>query len=245
MTDRQRDSKRSENVSTASAIAESVLPTEVIRCFSDLVREAETLAFITRDRDLQQEGCRHLEAFLGHLDAEKKRFVAVANEDAANACLAVQCMVRSLLSELRMWLALKAGDYEGAWNLLIDAQDSVIAATQAHPCGAIAANRLPHYGAIEENVFPPQVFCSVGFVIEAQDCSICGEPYEDCTHIGGWVYMGEFCAQVIKKACLLEAGIVEVPADKRCRVMYVSDSGGRRNRMTWKVEPGVEDSEEQ
>ncbi len=35
--------------------------------------------------------------------------------------------------------------------------------------------------------------------------------------------------------------MVEEPANKQCRIVYFNAEGGKRNRMTWRVEPGAID----
>lgn len=91
--------------------------------------------------------------------------------------------------------------------------------------------------AIEELVFPPQVFISSGMIVGKQECSICGAEYGDCNHLVGKPYMGRFCYIIAKDLSLDHVSIVEHPADKRCRVQHFDVEGGTRNRMTWKIEP--------
>ena len=136
-----------------------------------------------------------------------------------------------------MWLLLKEGKPDAAWGELITAQMASVDAVRAHPGVAHLSEHNKRLEAIEELVFPPQVFISSGMIAGKQECSICGAEYGDCDHLVGKPYMGRFCYTIPKDLSLDHVAIVEHPADKRCRVKYYDSEGGRRNRMTWKIEP--------
>ncbi len=73
------------------------------------------------------------------------------------------------------------------------------------------------------------MFNSPGMLIRTAECSICGKDYEDCLHVKGRPYMGQFCARVIKDVEFTEVSFVDDPADKRCYITSYSDDGG----TTW------------
>lgn len=218
------------------------LPVEVLESFGGAVDAAETLCFITRDSSLQIEALGKVERALVDIALHKSRFASCSNEDSANACLALECMLRALGFELAMWLAIKEGNHDVAWDYLIGAQNSASAAARAHPCGANGLKRLPLYAAIEELIFPPQVFMSTGGVVKRQICSICDQAYGDCDHISGRPYAGRFCQIVVTEIDLAEVSFVECPKDKRCRVLEFSEGTGWRNKMTWTLRSEGESS---
>ncbi|MBK8517630.1 MAG: hypothetical protein IPL55_15500 [Saprospiraceae bacterium] len=46
--------------------------------------------------------------------------------------------------------------------------------------------------------------------------------------------MGELCYVIIEKAELEEVSIVEIPANKHCRILTTKEDGVERDYMTWK-----------
>lgn len=210
---------------------------ETIEQFNSVVREAEIVAFLPRDSDLQVAAVARIDRTLDLFAGKKSAFVTAHNEDGANACLAAASLLTALKCELQMWLALKRDEPEAAWDLLISAQNSAAAALRAHECGTIAEPRLSLYAIIERYFFPPQVFVSTGFLVHQSHCSVCEQPYDDCPHIKGRPYMGQFCSQVMTQLEPREVSFVDEPRDKRCRATHFLVQGGRRNRMTWRIEP--------
>jgi hypothetical protein len=119
---------------------------------------------------------------------------------------------------------------------LIDAQIETTHSIRAHSAFSDLENHSKRLQAIEKVVFPPQVFLSAGLIVSKSMCSICKSDYEDCSHLVGMPYLGEFCFRVLTDVVANHVSFVEDPANKRCRVTHFSAEGGRRNRMTWRVE---------
>ena len=119
----------------------------------------------------------------------------------------------------------------------MDAQDGFSGAVRAHRAFAHVIQHVHKLDAIERLIFPPQVFLSAGMIVGSQKCSICRKEYDDCAHVKGRVYMGRFCTVTLTPSRIDHVGIVENPADKRCRITKFSTEGGDRNRMSWRVEP--------
>ena len=68
----------------------------------------ETFCFITRDNELQSDSIAKL-------------------SELNNLCLALkQCVSRGLAAELEMWILLKQGRLDDAWDKLIEAQMAVV-----------------------------------------------------------------------------------------------------------------------
>ena len=47
-----------------------------------------------------------------------------------------------------------------------------------------------------------------------------------CDHLRGRAYMGKECLRCIKQAKLLEVSLVDNPANKRCRIISLTDGDG-------------------
>lgn len=207
-----------------------------IQEFNDLVKESEVFLSIARDSQLQQEAVENLKKILPRIGQEKKKAIDNGKEDYTNLLLGCECVANSLLNEIKMWLLLKKEEPEQAWDCLVSAQMAAIAAARAHE----EFRHLEHHNrrleVIEKIVFPPQVFISSGMIVHKQECSICGGDYDECEHLIGKPYMGEFCYIIARDVEQDHVSIVETPADKLCRVERFDVEGGSRNRMTWKIE---------
>lgn len=208
-----------------------------VSAFNAIVKESEVFLSIARDSALQQQAVEKLLAFGSSIASEKAAAIDRGNEDHANLLLGCECVSSALVAELKMWLLLKEGNPDAAWDELIAAQMASVDAVRAHPGFSHLSDHNKKLEAIEELIFPPQVFISSGMIVGKQECSICGAEYGDCDHLVGKPYMGRFCCIIAKDLSLDHVSIVEQPADKRCRVQHFDVEGGTRNRMTWKIEP--------
>ncbi len=211
---------------------------DVVAAFNSMVKEVESLLSIARSGELQREACKKIDTQAETLALEKANAITARDEDLTNLLLGCQCVNTSLLAELRMYLLLKEEKPDDAWDQLVLAQDCAIDATRAHPGFAHLAHHSAKLEAIEKLVFPPQIFISSGFLAGNQECSICGAEYGECDHLLGKPYMGKFCYIIAKNLSVDHVSIVDLPADKRCRVRSFSVEGGSRNRMTWLITQG-------
>ena len=214
---------------------------ELLQSVKTALDEASAYCFLTRAIELQREAEEHLIDKKAEVSEFKRLCVSEANEDMANTCLAAEMLLTSIASELSMWIALKDDDPDSAWDSLVRAESTLQGAVAAHTSVAQYAAYSEHFRELEEVLFPRQLFMSPGMIIERTDCSICRADYEDCEHIAGRAYMGEFCARILYPDSLEELSIVEVPRDKRARVMMISDGRDNRDVMTWRK---VGDAEE-
>jgi len=206
--------------------------------YEETVHNAQELTFLPRDINMQREALDELTELLSVSNNLKEEFRKKGSGEAANQMLAFGCMIKSVRSELAMWIRLKEEKWDSAWDRLVDAQDYARDARKAHEIAENLnyKNHLSKLLTIEKVVFPPQVFMSPGMLVERFECSICGKTYADCEHIEGESYNGEFCNRVADEiGAMREVSIVDEPADKKARVMFFStDDGMVRNRMTWK-----------
>jgi hypothetical protein len=207
-----------------------------IKQFNEIVHEVGVLLSIARDSDLQRAAIVRLSDFSVSLRNWKQEAIAEQQEDRANLILGMECLVEAYKTELSMWLSLKAEKPEHAWENLIAAQMATSHAVRAHKTFARLESHAKYLDAIERVVFPPQIFFSAGMIVRKQTCSICDLDYEDCAHVVGMPYWGEFCFRTLKDIVLDHVSIVTDPANKLCRMTHFSTEGGRRNRMTWRVE---------
>ena len=68
----------------------------------------------------------------------------------------------------------------------------------------------------------------------------------ECDHVKGRVYAGRFAGVLVdKEADLRETSLVDIPADKRCRVEQITTDGVTRDTLTWKVVSTPADCQEE
>jgi hypothetical protein len=214
-----------------------------LRRFDDTAHNAQILLSMARDRNLQQAAIAELESLAKEIEDWKGEAIAANNEDHANLFLAMSCTTQALIAEINMWLLLKTEEPDKAWDRLIDAQMATQDALRTHPAFDGYVSHLDRLNKIEKLVFPPQVFFSAGLVVGTSVCSICGGEYGNCCHVVGRPYMGELCRRILKDVTADHVSIVTDPANKRCRVTHFMTKDGKRNRMTWKVEPSTRHAE--
>lgn len=205
--------------------------------FNSVVNDANQLISVARDTELQKAAVQALADLSTELETWKKHAIASGNEDVANLILAMECVAACLASEITMYILLKAGKPEKAWDSLVDAQSNARDAIHAHPSFAHIATQVDRLHMIEKIIFPPQMFLSAGLIVERTICTICGQDYEECSHVVGFPYWGFFCRRQLKGIRPDHVALVKNPANKRCRITHYSVEGGMRNRMTYRVEP--------
>lgn len=204
--------------------------------FNEILHACQRLCYVTRSRDLQVAAREQALSLLKKLGALKDDAVARSEEDSANLVLSLECTIQALISELGMWIALKDGNPDAAWDHLVLAQTSAREALAAHAMAASIGlnNYLRKLQIWEQFVFPPQAFTSVGVIIRRAKCTICQLDYGTCDHVAGRPYMGEICVRDVVEADLQEISLVHEPANKMCRLLSITDDDGiMRNVMTW------------
>ena len=81
--------------------------TLIIDRFNSIIEDAERFSYITRASELQRDTCGKLTNLLTECKQQKAAAVTTGDEDFANLLLGFECAVRSLRSEIEMWLLLK------------------------------------------------------------------------------------------------------------------------------------------
>lgn len=193
--------------------------------------------FLVRDADVQRDALETVESFRETTIALKQKAIQIGDEQRANWLLGWQCVLSAVVHELKMWAALKGGDAGAAWDQLVFAQGALLDALRAHPLLEDQRHHIERLELIERMIFPPQRFMSAGMLVRRAECTICGRSVEDCDHIVGLPYMGEICRRRLLEVEPDHVALVERPANKHCRITHHREAGGRRDQMTWRLEP--------
>lgn len=203
---------------------------------NSIIKDVETVRCITRASELQRAACGRLKDLLAECREQKVAAVSAGDEDFANLVLGFECVARYLRAEIEMWLLLKEEKPDEAWDKLVSAQNSAIAAVRAHRGFAHLEKIGERLLTIEKILFPPQTFVSTGLVVRNQICSICGTEYGECDHLAGKPYWGRFCAIITRGIEANHLALVKEPDDKGCRVTHIGVPGGSENKMTLRIE---------
>ena len=210
---------------------------EFINGFNAAIKERCVYRYITRDSGLQRAACTELEEMLAIVSEEKAKAIADADEHFSNVLLGCESLTKAIITEIKMWLLLKEDKPDAAWDQLVIAQDEFENALKADEGFSEAARQLRRLNSVETLVFPPQTFFSTGWIVKDEICSICESDYEDCEHIKGRPYMGQFCHVSLIPQEVDHVSIVDSPASKHCRAFSMGVKGGKRSVMTWLIEP--------
>jgi hypothetical protein len=189
---------------------------------------------MSSDISFQQEAVEKLRKFLGTMMSRKSVAVKAGDEELGRLLLCAELMATALSHELSMWIRLKENKPNDAWDELVEAQATAGRAVQVHSmAGHLEETYIKRLYLLENLLFPPQIFMSVGIVVRSSKCSICGTDYALCDHVKGQCYGGQFCCRIIDKAEVKEVSIVSDPANKHCRVTQKHVNGQMRDAMTW------------
>jgi hypothetical protein len=191
----------------------------IVENFNSTVNKQTKFCYLVRDESFQRSAVEELENFRGELRVVKKRAQESRLEETANLLLALEFLAGALIEELLMWISLKANRPDDAWRHLVEAQSYAGQATGVHAIAEGHGWYIERLEVVERIIFPPQLFGSVGVVVEKSECSICGAAYGACDHFKGKAYNGELCARIIKKCKLSEISFVIDPANKHCRAL--------------------------
>lgn len=208
----------------------------IIKEFNQVTNDVRKFLFVARSSNLQRESVTLLKRFIVKISSEKERAIAARNDDFANLLLGCECLLQALISELEMLILLKEEQPDSAWDYLSDAQLACKSALQAHKAFEEVRSDFQRLKTIEKVLFPPQHFMSFGGVAKVQICSICRQSYENCMHIKGKPYLGEFCNLILDDIEIDHVSLVDKPANKRARIFNFSTDQGVRNLMTWEIE---------
>jgi len=212
-------------------------PNLLIKEFNEMAAIAQKKAFITVGTEIQKEEIEIIKSYRSKLSDLKKQFIERNLENEANL---IYCIDNSLLAvqyELQMLVNIKDDKMGEAWGNLVNAQVTYGTVVRNYPFKFETENgyvqRLEMY---EKLLFPKMFFASVGGIIKKSNCSICKESYSKCEHIKGRVYNGELCVMEITEMELEEGSLVDVPANKHCRILTTSYDGKTVDLLTLREE---------
>ena len=208
----------------------------ILKNLFEIIQECERFSFLIRDEEFQIQSITKLEQIKKEVSKEKNIAITNQGERTANIMLSAENVIEALVSELKMWIALKKREYDKAWDLLIEAQSYLRNSYQASTESGFNfdgySNKLLF---IEMTIFPKPMFMSPAMIIESTLCSICNKNYDECDHIVGKAYMGRLCYQIVNKIKEMKGlAIVEQPANKHARITNFTENGITRDIFTWK-----------
>jgi len=200
--------------------------------FEERFRKAQKVAIFVRGQEFQESAISDLDQLIKEIQGLKDSASNAQDEDNANGFLALELMATGLQKEILCYVKLKNDRPAEAWNALVDAESSIRDAIRAHRLVKDASGWLDRIEGLQRLLFPQQMFFSMGWRVRASVCSICEKPYEECEHILGRPYMAKICYQIVTDGDILEASLVERPADKRCRIESFSENGNKLDTFT-------------
>ncbi len=214
---------------------------EFVQEFQAAMLKVAPFLWFTRPAEAMIEPQRSADEWADRARAAKEGARVNKQEAVANLMLSLQCFARSISRQFEMFLKLKQGQPDAAWEALIDAQEYIQIALQIDdlPNYRFHADRLKKFG---ELLFPIPLFTSCGIVYRAGNCTICEQRFDSCEHEEGRVYLGRLCREVNRRDVKLnEISLVPEPRDRRCRVgAWEDDEGVYRHWFTWEKIPESE-----
>ena len=124
-----------------------------IEKFNAAIDGKAPLSYIVRDSELQRSALLELSMLAAEVEGWKKRAISEKDENHANIFLGCECSIEALRAELRMWLQLKEGKADEAWNSLVVAQQATRDAVRAHRGFSHVEARAVRLVHIEESFF--------------------------------------------------------------------------------------------
>lgn len=212
-------------------------PNLLIKEFNEMASIAQRKTFITVGIEIQKEEIETIKNYRNDLFNLKKQFIERKLENEANLTYCIENSLLTIQYELQMLVNIKEDKMNEAWGDLINAQVIYGTVVRNYPFKFEVENgyveRLDRY---EKLLFPKMFFSSVGGIIKKSNCSICKEAYNNCDHIKGRLYYGELCVREIIEMELEEASLVEVPANKHCRMLNTTYNGKTVDLLTLREE---------
>ncbi len=86
--------------------------------FEIIARAAQTLAFLPPDTQLQVEVIERIDKFTRSLTDRKGVAIREEDETSANILLSMELVLTTVRHQLQMWIELKTGAAESAWDNL-------------------------------------------------------------------------------------------------------------------------------
>lgn len=195
---------------------------DLLQAIDDVSSNVLSVNNLSRDMENRDKVLSQIDELLSVVEDYK---TDVQSSDApakcANRILAIELTLECWQYELEMWNDLREEKWGSAWDNMVHAQLSSQRALQADKLGEKLGMKSYHrrLNAVEELLFPDQLFTSPGMKTGTAICSICEEEYSKCQHIKGRAYNGEMCFTELRNISEVDhIALVEDPANKLQRV---------------------------
>lgn len=206
-------------------------PNLLIKEFNEVVSIAQKKAFITIGIEIQKEELENLKNYRRELFDLKQDFITRKLENEANLIYCIENSILAVEYELQMLVNIKEDKMNEAWGNLVNAQVIYGTVIRNYPFES-ETSYLGRLASYEKLLFPNLFFQSVGGIIKKSHCSICNEKSGKCDHLKGKLYNGVLCSRIITEMELEEVSVVEIPANKHCRVITIKKDGKEIDIMT-------------
>ncbi|MDJ0903302.1 MAG: hypothetical protein QNJ55_31340 [Xenococcus sp. MO_188.B8] len=203
---------------------------KIVQSFEEEFKELARLCFwITTDSNKLKNTCIRADNLSAKARSAKNCAQKQQEESEANLFFSMECAALFLKRLGEVWLELKAEKPHKAWHALMDAQEYLRIAIQAHGTPELRKHLLKLEN-IELTIFPkPSKFISPGIIYKSGKCTICGVRFDKCEHEEGLIYMGNLCMEVQRRIVEINHfALVEKPRDKRCYIDSWEDDTAQR-----------------
>lgn len=212
---------------------------DIVDRTEEIFGRTKPFAYITRGEEFQEWAVGELEDLIEDIqDTKEEMKKDEYDEENANIALCLENTVDSLIEELKLYVELKNDSPNSAWEHIVNAEMSVEDSIAIHEISSEfdAKERKKKLDSLKDDLFPMQLFNSVGGVVEKATCNICEGDYDTCKHVKKLPYNGEQCVRKIEEFDVNEVSLVSNPALPMARWHVMEDSNGdMRDVMTWRV----------
>ena len=208
----------------------------LLKEFNEMAEIAQKKAVITIGIEIQEQEVKVIDEYTRNLISLKKEYIERKLEPEANLVYCIIGSLRAVQYELEMLVNIKRDQMAIAWDNLVNAMTTLGPVIRNYPLDNSDGieSYLQKLHTYEKLLFPKMYFHSVGYILKKAHCSICRLDPNDCDHLKGKLYMGELCCRIIVEAELLEASLVDNPANKHCRTLSMTIDGKTIDMLTFR-----------
>lgn len=156
---------------------------------------------------------------------ENYRFSIKNNSELyLNDLYVINSLIEFFKSYIKLWEVFINKKFSESWNKLQDCLDFLRCIKKF---SVISVDHFESQLLALEELYPYNVFFSIGATVDYYECGICGKDIDspDCVHIKGELYSGEMATAIASNISQLDhVSLVLNPEDKRCTVQY-DDNG--------------------
>lgn len=217
-----------------------------------VVQDALPAMFFTGDLALQRSAITGLLYAVELAQRQKVAARGAGHCNQADFWFGKQSLLHALAHLIEVWIDIKCNLPRRAWIHKVDSENYLrVARIAMTSCGLSAGDEeIKHIDcyaamldAMDDAIFPPLMFASVGFTFSSASCSVCHMDMSACAHVEGRVYCGKYCAKINLKDLVFDhIARVDEPYDRRSILLSYTDGNVCRDAMTGQViegEPGT------